>query len=455
MGEGEEEVPEEQPEEEAPEEAEAAEANDEEEDGNEGSDDEAGCCEKICGGLVVWCLGLICCPLMGIFIGVNERATICARGAIFEMSQWETNNCQNVQSGDFLFQCTSDANATGAQWTDAGATSPGAGVPNAWRGSLNASVRADLVSVAYVWEYRVCQRRTSNNVTTYSLEWSTSPQQALAAVPANSPCGQTSFTVGQRSAAVASESQALILGASYSTQESQVIAEATSSTTVRWHSSGCGETTATPPCARLRLTLRRARNTALTFAATSNGAGLITRGQASGAFFCGSDSRIDVQTGTLDSAKFNEAAAAQSGFAVWFFRVALLFGCCGSVYCCCSPISTGADIVGDWLEMIPCVGETLEDILEGAVEAIVICLSCIIGCSCGVFCIALMWAMFRPLIGLPILLCMCCVMGGAGYFAKSSENPNKEKVKKRKAKKKGNQAGAVELEGGEPLAEES
>jgi len=203
----------------------------------------------------------------------------------------------------------------------------------------------------------------------------------------------------------------------------------------------------------MRVDMVRATTAELTFQANVNN-GQMAAGSASGAFYCGAESRIDVQTGFIDAETWETRSKAAGNFAVWFFRIVLIFGCCGSVYCCCSPISTGADIVGDYLEMIPCVGETLEDILEGAVDAIVICFSCLIGCSCGLMCIMLMWAAVRPVFGV-IFLVLCCLVGGVAAYARSTENPNKDKIKKKKAKKKGKQAGETELEGGVPLAEES
>lgn len=47
-----------------------------------------------------------------------------------------------------------------------------------------------------------------------------------------------------------------------------------------------------------------------------------------------------------------------------------------TVYCCFAPISAAADVVGDYIRCIPCVGETLEDLLEGMVDALLCAVSC-------------------------------------------------------------------------------
>lgn len=109
----------------------------------------------------------------------------------------------------------------------------------------------------------------------------------------------------------------------------------------------------------------------------------------------------------------------------WMIRIGGLVLAWVAVFCLCAPVTFAADIFGDCLAFIPCVGGLMEDIVEGLVNAVVCCISCSIGCSSGLCVIAIVMLVMRPLWGGLLMLAACCLIGCA--FALSSQAPRKQK----------------------------
>lgn len=109
----------------------------------------------------------------------------------------------------------------------------------------------------------------------------------------------------------------------------------------------------------------------------------------------------------------------------WMIRIAGLLLAWAAVFCLFSPVTFAADVFGDCLAFIPCVGSMLEDIVEGVVNAVVCCISCSIGCSSGLLVIAIVMLVMRPLWGGLLLLAACCLIGGS--FAVASQAPRKQR----------------------------
>lgn len=114
----------------------------------------------------------------------------------------------------------------------------------------------------------------------------------------------------------------------------------------------------------------------------------------------------------------------------WMLRIGGVLAAWLSVFCCLQPIAAAADIMGDCLNMIPCCGDFLENMLEGVVTTVLCFVSCGVGCACSLFVIALTWLFMRPLYGaimLLVALCCCCAAGG-GLHAYSSNKVDKRDV---------------------------
>lgn len=117
----------------------------------------------------------------------------------------------------------------------------------------------------------------------------------------------------------------------------------------------------------------------------------------------------------------------QNTVRTWVLRAVGLVLAWMAVYCCLSPLTAAADIMGDWLRCIPCIGPSLESILEGAVECVVCIIACNTGFSCGIFVIACVWVIMRPLIG-GLIMAGALLLFVAGwaivhYSKKKSVNP--------------------------------
>jgi len=92
------------------------------------------------------------------------------------------------------------------------------------------------------------------------------------------------------------------------------------------------------------------------------------------------------------------------------------------------PLYAVIDIVGDWLDNIPCIGDFLEDFIENLAGAML----CVGSCACGTFfallTIAISWVFVRPTIGIPLLIAALLLGGGILYW-KSTMPPSKRKRK--------------------------
>lgn len=124
---------------------------------------------------------------------------------------------------------------------------------------------------------------------------------------------------------------------------------------------------------------------------------------------------------TQFAGKFEETNSTNT----WMMRVLGLGFVVITVYCCFSPISAGADVIGDFLRCLPCVGGFLEDLLEGMVDTLVWIVSCAVGCSCGLLVIAIVWVAMRPQVGAGLLL-VCLVLGCCAYAIAQQHKKNRD-----------------------------
>lgn len=126
--------------------------------------------------------------------------------------------------------------------------------------------------------------------------------------------------------------------------------------------------------------------------------------------------RAEPSTGPQSKDELIKQLQSENSTLTWILRFVGALCAWASVYCCLQPISAAADIIGDYLRMLPC-GSFLEDCLEGAVHELLCCLACGVGCSCALFVISIMWVAMRPLVGIPLMiLALCCFVGGVGTF---------------------------------------
>lgn len=109
----------------------------------------------------------------------------------------------------------------------------------------------------------------------------------------------------------------------------------------------------------------------------------------------------------------------------WIIRILGLCFVAITIYCCFAPISAAADVIGDLIGCLPCVGDFLEDLLEGMVDTLLWIVSCALGCSCGLLVISLTWLVMRPLIGGGLLL-VCLVLGCCAFAIAHQHKANRD-----------------------------
>lgn len=132
-----------------------------------------------------------------------------------------------------------------------------------------------------------------------------------------------------------------------------------------------------------------------------NNAGEIGKWTASDSWLCSGFKLLALEMGATDVDKFFENMQASSqvltyilrfvGFIVMWCAFAAMFG----------PLSVAADC-------IPCVGPYLGD----AIETIACVVSCPPACACALGVIGVVWVVMRPMVGVPLMIIFCCIMGG-------------------------------------------
>lgn len=130
-----------------------------------------------------------------------------------------------------------------------------------------------------------------------------------------------------------------------------------------------------------------------------------------------------------------EHLRAENTMALYGFRIGLLIAAFFTVYCWFCPCMAIADVIGDFLNYIPCVGGYMEDMLEAGASYIACGLACCIGPPTGIFIMGLVWLAMRPVVGLCVLLLGCCCCGIGGAIAYSAKQYFADKPKRRKKKK--------------------
>jgi hypothetical protein len=139
-----------------------------------------------------------------------------------------------------------------------------------------------------------------------------------------------------------------------------------------------------------------------------------------------------INKNTLSFSEFIDALRALAALKTWIIRLVGIVCAWFSVYCIFSPVTTAADVVGDFVSYLPCVGEFLEDLLEGIVTSFVCLLSCGIGCGCGVLVIAVVWLAMRPLYGSLFMIFACCCCAGGVYLTKMMKGEGTGKSRRRR-----------------------
>jgi hypothetical protein len=102
-----------------------------------------------------------------------------------------------------------------------------------------------------------------------------------------------------------------------------------------------------------------------------------------------------------------------------FLIVIVWFG----IFCCLYPIIAMADIMSDFLEYIPCIGDFLGGIVDSVAYCVVCCFSCSFGVSLSLFAISVSWIVLRPLMGIGMMVVSILLCGVAGAVVQMNKKP--------------------------------
>lgn len=117
-----------------------------------------------------------------------------------------------------------------------------------------------------------------------------------------------------------------------------------------------------------------------------------------GGLLCGAESWGKARGATKSSSKVEFVANLQGelDMILVVMRFVGLFLAWFGVYMIFQPIAAAAEVIGDFLNMIPCVGSFMKNLVEGVVTAVLCLMSCSIGCACGLLVISVTWLVMRP-----------------------------------------------------------
>jgi len=86
-----------------------------------------------------------------------------------------------------------------------------------------------------------------------------------------------------------------------------------------------------------------------------------------------------------------------------YLRIALWLVVCVACYMVLYPIYAFADIMGDYFDDIPCVGDAVEDAVESVAGAAVCCAAFVIGTAASLLVFGIAWCYYNPTVGIPVL----------------------------------------------------
>lgn len=135
---------------------------------------------------------------------------------------------------------------------------------------------------------------------------------------------------------------------------------------------------------------------------------------------CKGDDFSALEVGSYNLPDFVSRLHESNQARTWMIRICGILAAWLAVFCCLQPIAAAADVLGDCLNFVPCIGNFLEDMVEGMVTGVLCIVSCGVGVSCALLVIALAWLAMRPMLGgLLIFLCValfCCANAIAQHF---------------------------------------
>lgn len=156
-----------------------------------------------------------------------------------------------------------------------------------------------------------------------------------------------------------------------------------------------------------------------------NEAGIIGKWRAPSSWLCSGFTLSDLRMGSMSTHDLFKQLASEATVLTWALRV-IGFVVMWLAFCICfGPLEVAGDC-------IPCIGPWIGD----SIAAVSCCVACLPATACTLGIAGSVWALMRPLIGIPCLTAFIIIFGGlAGYigkeraskrgrFAAGTPNPN-------------------------------
>lgn len=116
-----------------------------------------------------------------------------------------------------------------------------------------------------------------------------------------------------------------------------------------------------------------------------------------------------------------------------YLRWALWLGNCLSVAFFLYPLYTAVDVLGDWFDDIPCVGDFVEDALESMAGCALVVVSFAIGTACCLLVFSVAWLALHPTYGYTVLgISLALIIGLCVY--RCTMPPSETRLKRQEQK---------------------
>eukprot|EP00747_Dinoflagellata_sp_TGD_P113285 gnl/TRDRNA2_/TRDRNA2_171670_c0_seq6.p1 gnl/TRDRNA2_/TRDRNA2_171670_c0~~gnl/TRDRNA2_/TRDRNA2_171670_c0_seq6.p1 ORF type:complete len:475 (-),score=92.25 gnl/TRDRNA2_/TRDRNA2_171670_c0_seq6:278-1702(-) len=451
-------------------------------------EEEAGPCGKVVGAMQMCMLGICLFPIMLFICGWNEKNYVCTDKLILYVeANAKEVGCEVAKEEELAFySCPLEEdslkNFTPSVWDSPGGNDWGAAI------TFKSTAAQQENEMYQCIEHKKETKKDKKTYTTYSysMEWrsdmaSYSTYHSSVQKIQKSCPGFTGVTKGLPSPLVVNPStikagevkagahtinEHLMSGFSVDTYvdltsvaaefgKTNALANATTETTLtaseltvcpgpsnQLNTALC--TCAVPALDCVRISWKKSAATFATVIAKEDAAGS-QEAEIPSSWLCSASKYARLFDSELTFEKTIETLHGENTVITWLLRIIGLLGAWGAVYCCLAPIATAADLVGDVLDMIPCIGGYLEDFIEGVVGTILCFISCSCGCSSALFVMAVVWFVMRPLYGGLLLLVVFLLIGCA--VAAGNMAPKKEAGRRRRRKSRVADGEMMDMEG--------
>eukprot|EP00928_Gymnodinium_smaydae_P065006 TRINITY_DN48208_c0_g1_i1.p1 TRINITY_DN48208_c0_g1~~TRINITY_DN48208_c0_g1_i1.p1 ORF type:complete len:488 (+),score=97.86 TRINITY_DN48208_c0_g1_i1:208-1464(+) len=142
----------------------------------------------------------------------------------------------------------------------------------------------------------------------------------------------------------------------------------------------------------------------------------VTKWDAPTTWLCDSEGVMLLQVGSATMETMMSFLNDQNGARLVMLRVVFWLLSCLGVYMFLYPLFAFFDILTDYIECIPCIGDFIADSVDTIVGCALCCFAFLVGSFFSLLTIAFSWLFVRPIIGVPLLIAALALGGGIIYW---------------------------------------